>query len=208
MWFSLGLPLRWRVYCTQLDCAQYKLLQGPRSNCMQLKSGAYGSGSVGRALFVDEVVMARKHSADMPLRLDNQLCFVVYSTAHAFNRVYKPLLDKLRLTYPQYLVMLVLWERDGVPVKDIGERLLLDSGTLTPLLKRLEVAELVRRTRSTEDERQVLIALTPKGDALREKARAVPQSILAASACSVGELMAMKNEIVALRDRLNAVLGE
>jgi len=151
-------------------------------------------------LLVDEVVMARKHAADLPLRLDNQLCFAVYSTAHAFNRVYKPLLDKLRLTYPQYLVMLVLWERDGVPVKDIGERL--------PLLKRLEVAELVRRTRSTEDERQVLIALTPKGDALREKARAVPQSILAASACSVGELMAMKNEIVALRDRLNAVLGE
>ena len=85
----------------------------------------------------------------------------MYSTAHAFNRVYKPLLDKLGLTYPQYLVMLVLWERDGVPVKDIGERLFLDSGTLTPLLKRLEAAELIRRTRSTEDEkmRQVLIAL-------------------------------------------------
>ena len=115
--------------------------------------------------------MARKHAADMPLRLDNQICFAVYSTAHAFNRVYKPLLDKLGLTYPQYLVMLVLWERDGVPVKDIGERLFLDSGTLTPLLKRLEAAELVRRTRSTEDERQVLIALTPKGEALREKAR-------------------------------------
>ena len=152
--------------------------------------------------------MARKHVTDQPLLLGNQLCFAIYSTAHAFNRVYKPLLDKLGLTYPQYLVMLVLWERDGVPVKDIGERLLLDSGTLTPLLKRLEVAELVKRTRSTEDERQVLIALTPKGEALREKARAVPQSILAASACSAGELMAMKNEIVALRDRLNAVLGE
>jgi DNA-binding MarR family transcriptional regulator len=152
--------------------------------------------------------MARKHATDSPLLLGNQLCFAIYSTAHAFNRVYKPLLDKLGLTYPQYLVMLVLWERDGVPVKDIGERLLLDSGTLTPLLKRLEAAELVRRTRSTEDERQVLIALTPKGDAMREKARAVPQSILAASACTVGELVAMKNEIVALRDRLNAVLGE
>src|SRR6186713_1082858 len=149
-----------------------------------------------------------KPAADLPLLLGNQLCFAVYSTAHAFNRAYKPLLEQLGLTYPQYLVMLVLWERDGVPVKDIGERLLLDSGTLTPLLKRLEAAELVRRTRSTEDERQVLIALTPKGDALREKARAVPQSILAASACSVGELVAMKNEIVALRDRLNAVLGE
>src|SRR6201991_3888378 len=153
-------------------------------------------------------MVGKQTASDQPLRLDNQICFAVYSTAHAFNRVYKPLLDKLGLTYPQYLVMLVLWERDGVPVKDIGERLFLDSGTLTPLLKRLETAELIKRTRSTEDERQVLIALTSKGETLREKARAVPQSILAASACSVGELAAMKNEIVALRDRLNAVLGE
>jgi MarR family transcriptional regulator, organic hydroperoxide resistance regulator len=152
--------------------------------------------------------MARKQAVDWPLRLDNQICFAVYSTAHAFNRVYKPLLARLGLTYPQYLVMLVLWERDGVPVKDIGERLHLDSGTLTPLLKRLEAAELIKRTRNTEDERQVLIALAPQGQALREKARAVPQSILAASACSLSELSAMKNEIVALRDRLNAALAE
>src|ERR1700730_5743928 len=152
--------------------------------------------------------MARKLATDLPLLLGNQLCFAIYSTAHAFNRVYKPLLDRLGLTYPQYLVMLTLWERDGVPVKDIGARLFLDSGPLTPLLKRLEAAELIKRTRSTEDERQVLIALTPQGHALREKAKAVPQSILAASACSVGELLAMKDEIVALRDRLNAVLEE
>lgn len=152
--------------------------------------------------------MARKPASDLPLLLGNQLCFAVYSTAHAFNRAYKPLLDRLGLTYPQYLVMLVLWERDGLLVKDIGERLLLDSGTLTPLLKRLEAAELVRRTRSTEDERQVLIALTPRGQALREKARAVPQAILAASACSVSELTAMKNELITLRDRLNATLGK
>src|SRR5215469_13409658 len=153
--------------------------------------------------------MPRKSSAaDQPLRLDNQICFAVYSAAHAFNRVYKPLLDSLGLTYPQYLVMLVLWEHDGVPVKDIGERLFLDSGTLTPLLKRLEATGVIKRTRSTEDERQVLIALTPQGQALKEKARAVPQSILAASDCSVGELIATKNEIVALRDRLNKVLGE
>ena len=132
----------------------------------------------------------------------------MYSASHAFNRVYKPLLDKLGLTYPQYLVMLVLWERDDVPLKDIGERLFLDSGTLTPLLKRLEAAGLIKRTRNAEDERQVLIALTAKGEALKEKARNVPQSILAASDCSVGELVAMKDEIVALRDRLNAVLGE
>src|SRR6202140_4412432 len=117
--------------------------------------------------------MARKLATDLPLLLGNQLCFAIYSTAHAFNRVYKPLLDRLGLTYPQYLVMLVLWERDGVPVKEIGERLFLDSGTLTPLLKRLEAAGLIKRTRSTEDERQVLIALTSQGQALREKATAV-----------------------------------
>jgi DNA-binding MarR family transcriptional regulator len=152
--------------------------------------------------------MARKLATLDPQRLDNQICFAVYSAAHAFNRVYKPLLDRLGLTYPQYLVMLVLWERDDVPVKDIGERLFLDSGTLTPLLKRLEAAHLVRRTRSSEDERQVLIALTAQGHALKDKARSVPQSILAASDCSVSELVAMKDEIVALRDRLNAVIGE
>src|SRR6516165_12610180 len=126
--------------------------------------------------------MARKLTAKIPaeaqLMLGNQLCFAIYSTAHAFNRVYKPLLDRLGLTYPQYLVMLALWERDGVPVKDIGERLFLDSGTLTPLLKRLEAAHLIKRTRSRADERQVLVALTSQGHALREKARAVPPAIL------------------------------
>ena len=152
--------------------------------------------------------MVKKQAADGPLLLGNQLCFAIYSTAHAFNRVYKPLLDRLGLTYPQYLVMLVLWERDGVPVKDIGERLFLDSGTLTPLLKRLEAAQFIKRTRSTADERVVLIALTPQGQALREKARTVPQSIFAASACSVAELSAMKNDLIALRDRLNAVAWE
>src|ERR1700724_976236 len=121
--------------------------------------------------------MARKLATDLPLLLGNQLCFAIYSTAHAFNRVYKPLLDRLGLTYPQYLVMLVLWERDGLSVKDIGERLFLDSGTLTPLLKRLEAAELIKRTRSTEDERQGLIALTARGAGLKEKARGGPQAI-------------------------------
>ena len=151
---------------------------------------------------------AEKHAADPLLQLGNQLCFAIYSAGHAFNRVYKPLLDRLGLTYPQYLVMLVLGERDGVPVKDIGERLFLDSGTLTPLLKRLEAAHLLKRTRSTEDERQVLISLTSQGQALREKAKAVPEAILAASACSLSELSAMKNELIALRDRLNAAAGE
>jgi MarR family transcriptional regulator, organic hydroperoxide resistance regulator len=152
--------------------------------------------------------MARKPAAHLPLMLDNQLCFAVYSTAHAFNRVYKPLLDQLGLTYPQYLVMLVLWEHDDVPVKAIGDRLFLDSGTLTPLLKRLEAAALIRRARSADDERRVLITLTPQGQALRERAKAVPQGILAASACSTSELTAMKNDLIALRDKLNAVPGE
>jgi MarR family transcriptional regulator, organic hydroperoxide resistance regulator len=155
----------------------------------------------------DEEMARKPPAADQLLRLDNQICFAVYSAAHAFNRVYKPLLDRLGLTYPQYLVMLVLWERDGVAVKEIGERLHLDSGTLTPLLKRLQQAGLIKRTRSTEDERQVLIDLTSPGQALKEKARAVPPSILAASQCSVAELTAVKDEIVALRDRLNAMAG-
>src|ERR1700679_3572613 len=113
--------------------------------------------------------MAKKHATDLPLLLGNQLCLAIFSTAHTFNRAYKPLFDRLRLTYPQYLVMLVLWERDGLPVRDIGERLFLDSGTLTPLLKRLETAELIKRTRSTRDERQGLIGLTSRAPGLREK---------------------------------------
>src|SRR5258708_9711220 len=152
--------------------------------------------------------MAKKPATDLPLLLGNQLCFAIYSTAHAFNRAYKPLLGRLGLTYPQYLVMLVLWEGDGLSVKDIGERLFLDSGTLTPLLKRLETDQLIKRTRSSEDHQQVLIALTTRGQALREKAKTVPQAILAASECSVTELSAMKNELIALRDRLNAAMAE
>jgi DNA-binding MarR family transcriptional regulator len=149
--------------------------------------------------------MSRNSAADAPLLLNNQICFAVYSTAHAFNRVYKPLLDRLGLTYPQYLVMLVLWERDGLSVKEIGERLFLDSGTLTPLLKRLEAAYLVKRTRSKADERQVLVALTARGAGLRDKAKAViPPAILAASGCSVGELSELQKSLVTLREQLDA----
>ena len=152
--------------------------------------------------------MAKKSASAGLLQLDNQICFAVYSAGHALNRVYKPLLDKLGLTYPQYLVMLVLWERDQVPVKEIGEKLFLDSGTLTPLLKRLEAAGLVKRTRSVDDERKVIVTLTAQGKGLRDRAGAVPQGILGASGCTVDELVSMKEEIVALRDRLNRALGE
>ena len=147
-------------------------------------------------------------ASDSLLKLDNFLCFAIYSTANAVTRAYQPRLSALGLTYPQYLVMVVLWEEENQTVSAIGDRLNLDSGTLTPLLKRLEAQGLIKRTRSTEDERQVLIALTPQGRALKEEARAVPQAILSNSACSVGELVAMKNELVSLRDRLNAALGE
>lgn len=154
------------------------------------------------------MTMAKKSASAGLLQLDNQICFAVYSAGHAFNRVYKPLLDKLGLTYPQYLAMLVLWERDKVSVKEIGDKLFLDSGTLTPLLKRLEASGLVKRTRSVDDERQVIVSLTAQGQALRDKAKSVPQRILAASDCTTEELVAMKDEIVALRDRLNRALGE
>src|ERR1700730_5119239 len=113
-------------------------------------------------------------------QLSDMLCFTLYSTAHAFNRVYKPLLDALALTYPQYLVMFGLWERDDVAVKQIGEQLHLDSGTLTPLLKRLEAMGLVRRARDAADERSVRVSLTPAGAALRQKERTVKQGILGA----------------------------
>lgn len=118
----------------------------------------------------DGKAMTKDAKTPLERGLDGQICFAVYSAAHAFNRAYRPFLAELRLTYPQYLVMLVLWEQDGQGVKAIGERLMLDSGTLTPLLKRLEGNGLILRKRGREDERQVLVALTEAGRALREKA--------------------------------------
>jgi len=109
-----------------------------------------------------------------PQRLDNQLCFAVYAAAHAFGRAYRALLAAHDLTYPQYLVLLVLWEEEGLTVKEIGTRLFLDSGTLTPLLKRLEASGHVRRARDRADERQVSIFLTPKGCGLKDKMACVP----------------------------------
>ena len=137
------------------------------------------------------------------LNLSNQMCFAVYSTAHALNRVYKPLLDPLGLTYPQYLVMLVLWEADGLTVKQIGQRLRLDSGTLTPLLKRLQTAGLVRRERDAGDERQVRIGLTDQGQTLREKAEAVPLRVIEATGFTGEEVQALRGLFVRLRDRLD-----
>jgi len=139
---------------------------------------------------------------DPARRLENQLCFAVYSTAHAFNRVYKPLLDPFGLTYPQYLVMLVLWDEEEVTVKRLGELLHLDSGTLTPLLKRLEASGWLTRRRSAEDERKVLVALTDAGRALEAKTAAVPRDLLCATGLQVDELLELRGRLAGLRDRM------
>ena len=138
------------------------------------------------------------------LVLDEFLCFAVYSLGHAFNRAYKPLLEVLGLTYPQYVAMVVLWERDDRTVSELGDKLHLNSGTLTPLLKRLEAAGLVQRARDSEDERQVRIRLTKAGQALKEKARAIPAAMLCATGQSAPDLRALKDELLHLRDQLNS----
>ena len=138
------------------------------------------------------------------LKLDDQLCFSIYAAGHAFTHFYKPLLAPLGLTYPQYLVLLTLWESDGLPLKRIGDRLRLDSGTLTPLLRRMEEAGLVTRSRDAEDERIVRVHLTPKGKRIEAKAAAFPQQIGAAASCSAGELNALRKLLFRLRDDLEA----
>ncbi|RJG13424.1 MarR family transcriptional regulator [Pseudomonas cavernicola] len=136
------------------------------------------------------------------LRLDNQLCFALYSTSLMMTKVYKPLLQELNLTYPQYLAMLVLWEGDGITVGELSQRLLTDPGSVTPLLKRLEGEGLLTRTRSSVDERVVELRLTDKGRALQQQAQAVPSCVLKATEQSIGELTALTKELVTLRNSL------
>jgi DNA-binding MarR family transcriptional regulator len=136
--------------------------------------------------------------------LDNQLCFALYSASLAMTKLYKPLLDELDLTYPQYLVMLVLWEHDGQSVSELGQRLSLDSGTLTPLLKRMEASGLLERRRSAQDERRVQVYLSPQGLSLKSRAATIPSCIVARSGCPVPELMALTQQVQQLRDRLNS----
>lgn len=150
---------------------------------------------------------ARKTPLSHPnLALDQQLCFALYSTMIGLNKVYRTLLKPLGLTYPQYLVMLVLWEQDGLTVSEIGERLYLDSGTLTPLLKRLESSGHVSRLRDVADERRVLIQLTAAGRRLKAKAVPVPACMLEAAQCSLAELGQLTREVRALRERLAQAL--
>ncbi len=136
------------------------------------------------------------------LLLDHQLCFALYSTSLAMTKVYKPLLETLGLTYPQYLALLVLWEQDGVLVSHLGERLYLDSGTLTPLLKRLESAGLVQRTRDSTDERCVRITLTDAGRLLQQQAARVPGCVLAQSQLELAQVQALTRQLQALRGAL------
>ncbi|MFD4372135.1 MarR family winged helix-turn-helix transcriptional regulator [Streptomyces sp. NPDC058486] len=139
------------------------------------------------------------------LRLDRQICFSLHAAARAFNGVYREALKELGLTYPQYLVMLVLWEHGELPVKGIGERLRLDSGTLSPLLKRLEAAGYVERRRSAEDERSVTARVTEAGAGLRERALGVPRRIAAATGLDLGEIAGLREQLGTLAARLDGI---
>ncbi|MGI5292071.1 MarR family winged helix-turn-helix transcriptional regulator [Nonomuraea polychroma] len=138
------------------------------------------------------------------LRLESQICFSLYAASRAFNGAYRVILKELGLTYPQYLVMLVLWEQGELPVKKLGEHMRLDSGTLSPLLKRLEAAGLVRRERSARDERSVEVGLTEEGVALRERALQVPRRIAAATGFDLDEIRELRERL----DRLTTILDE
>lgn len=136
--------------------------------------------------------------------LDDKLCFALYSANLAMNKLYRKLLADLALTYPQYLVMTVLWERDALTLSEIGERLFLDSATLTPLLKRMEAQALLSRTRSAQDERQVIIRLSEKGRAMKAEAGDIPNAVFCAAACSMDELNTVKAQLEKLRASLNS----
>lgn len=137
------------------------------------------------------------------LALDRQLCHAIYAASLSMTKLYKPLLAPLGLTYPQYLVMLALWESDDCSVGELGQRLSLDSGTLTPLLKRLESAGRLQRLRDASDERRVRLRLTAAGRALREQALAVPQAIACASGCQLDEITDLTRRLQALRHHLD-----
>lgn len=146
-------------------------------------------------------------TANRPPPLDGQLCYAIYSAGMAIQRAYKPLLDELGLTYPQYLVLNVLWERDRQTVGALAERLALESSTLTPLLKRLEAAGLVGRARNPENERQVIVALTAEGRKIQDRAGCLGEALLAASQQSPGALNALNEDVRRLRDGIYQRIG-
>lgn len=138
------------------------------------------------------------------LKLEKQVCFALYAASRAVTGLYRPVLDALGLTYPQYLVMLVLWERGPALVKELGQALDLDSGTLSPLLKRLEAAGLVSRTRCVEDERAVRVHLTDDGEALRDRATDVPRKLSGATGMRLAELEALRDNLARLTEEITA----
>jgi DNA-binding MarR family transcriptional regulator len=146
----------------------------------------------------------REPPTSVPLDLDIFLCFAIYSAGHAFNRVYKSLLDELGLTYPQYIVMVLLWERGGQTVGELGQQLFLESNTLTPLLKRLETLGFIKRNRDPTDERQVRVHLTEGGQKLRERALHIPRCILDATGLDLKRAGHLLEEIGALRKALES----
>lgn len=141
------------------------------------------------------------------LRLDKQLCFALYGAAHAFTRAYKPLLSPLGLTYPQYLVMMALWEEDDLSVKALGEKVGLDSGTLSPLLKRLEQMHYVSRRRDAADERVVFITLTADGRALKGRALQIFSTIGNLTGCDIAEIESLRDSLKRLKIQLEALEG-
>ncbi len=141
------------------------------------------------------------------LRLDRQLCFALYSGSLVMTRLYKPLLTALGLSYPQYLVLLVLWETDGIGVSELGERLYLDSGTLTPLLKRMETSGWLTRARALNDERRVIVTLTLAGRTLKRRAQAIPEQVARAAGCPLEQLTELTTQLQALRANVSARLA-
>src|SRR6266851_6560759 len=199
-----------RSWFTPLQIDSLYIVRFSRARSKWQKPGRMSSAcdKIARDIYHDRLMrfamprLKRAPKPDNAWRLGEFLCFAVYSASHAFNRVYKPLLDELGLTYPQYLVMVLLWEQDDQTVGSLGEKLFLESSTLTPLLKRLEALGQVKRTRDRVDERQVRVRLTDKGRAMREKAREIPDCILAASGLEIDELRRLQGELVALRTAL------
>jgi len=136
------------------------------------------------------------------LKLDNQLCFSIYTASRAIIRTYKPLLDRLEITYTQYITLLVLWEQDGISVNKLGKRLLLDSGTLTPLLKKMEKSQLLIRERNPKDERQITISLTEKGKKLKEKALEIPEQMLCKLPFDIEKVFALRDSLKELNNHI------
>lgn len=145
-----------------------------------------------------------KLNPNSALQLDNQLCFALYSTSLSMTKLYTPWLSALQLTYPQYLILLVLWEQDNMTVTELGDRLYLNSGTLTPLLKRMEASGWLLRQRSDQDQRRVHIQLTPQGVALKAQAADIPRCVVEATGCTLTELLSITQQLKTLRERLHS----